>query len=79
MGILQEDASTYLDRKKAALLANLAISEEAINALIKERNEARSQRKWARSDEIRNQLLAKNIDLKDGPEGTKWEIRRNHP
>jgi len=79
MGILQEDASTYLDRKKAALLANLAISEEAINALINERNEARSQRKWARSDEIRNQLLAKNIDLKDGPEGTKWEIRRNHP
>jgi cysteinyl-tRNA synthetase len=79
MGILQEDASAYLSRKKAALLAGLDIDEATINALIQERNEARSGRNWARSDEIRDQLLASNIELKDGPEGTKWEIRRIQP
>lgn len=77
MGLLQEDAATYLRQKKAALLEGLDIDETAINALIKERNEVRGLRNWARSDEIRDQLLAKNIELKDGPEGTTWGVRRN--
>jgi cysteinyl-tRNA synthetase len=77
MGLLQEDAVAYLSRKKAALLEGIDIDEATINAMIQERNKARSGRNWARSDEIRNRLLAKNIELKDGPEGTTWEIKRN--
>jgi cysteinyl-tRNA synthetase len=77
MGLLQENAVTYLSRKKAAQLERIDIDEATIVALIKERNEARAGRNWARSDQIRDQLLSKNIELKDGPEGTTWEIRRN--
>ena len=77
MGLLQEDAFEYLQQKKAALLEGLDIDEATINSMIKERNEARSSRDWARSDEIRDRLLAQNIELKDGPAGTTWEIRRN--
>jgi cysteinyl-tRNA synthetase len=77
MGLLQEDAAAYLSQKKAVLLEGLDIDEETINVMIKERNEARVGRDWARSDEIRDQLLAKKIELKDGAEGTTWEIRRN--
>jgi cysteinyl-tRNA synthetase len=77
MGLLQQDATTYLNCKKASQLEGLDIVEETINALIQERNEARAVRNWARSDQIRDQLLIKNIDLKDGPEGTTWTIRRN--
>jgi cysteinyl-tRNA synthetase len=77
MGLLQEDAVAYLSRKKAAQLEGIDIDEETINAMIQERNEARIGRNWARSDELRNLLLASNIELKDGPEGTTWEIKRN--
>jgi cysteinyl-tRNA synthetase len=77
MGLLQEDAATYLRRKKAVLLGGLDIDEQTIIAMIKERNEARSARDWSRSDEIRDRLLAKNIELKDGPEGTTWVIGKN--
>ena len=79
MGLLRGDAATYLSQKKATLLEGLDIDETTITALIKERNEVRGLKNWARSDEIRDQLLAKNIELKDGPEGTIWGIRRNQP
>ncbi len=40
---------------------------------IEERNQARASKNWARSDEIRDELKAKGIILKDSPQGTTWE------
>ncbi len=77
MGILKEDANSYLTRKKEALLAGLEIDEVTIDAMILERFEARKSKNWQRSDEIRDMLLEKNIELKDGPEGTSWGILRS--
>lgn len=46
--------------------------DEAIDALITERNQARETRDFARSDEIRDQLKAQGIILEDTPQGTRW-------
>ena len=43
-----------------------------IQTLIDERNQARSQRNFQRSDEIRDQLLERGIKLVDTPNGTEW-------
>ena len=43
-----------------------------IEALIEERNAARKEKNWARADEIRDQLKAMHIELKDTPMGVKW-------
>jgi len=48
------------------------ISEE-IEALIKKRDQARKDKDWATSDEIRDDLKAKGIELIDSKEGTKWK------
>lgn len=77
MGILQEDAATFLKIQKQKLLSEIDIDEETINNLIKERRISRDEKNWARSDEIRDELLAKNIELKDGPEGTTWSVKRS--
>ncbi len=77
MGILQEDAAGYLAAKKAAMLADISISEEEIENLIKERNQAREAKDWAQSDIIRDRLLEEGIELKDGPEGTGWAVKRS--
>lgn len=47
-------------------------SSAEIEALIDERNQAREQKDYARSDEIRDELLARGIILKDTPQGVKW-------
>ena len=41
-------------------------------ALIKQREEARNQKNWAVSDDIRAQLAGQGIHLMDTPEGTDW-------
>jgi cysteinyl-tRNA synthetase len=76
MGILQENAADYLAAKKAAMLAKTDISEAEILTFIQERNQARANKNWARSDEIRDKLLKQGIELKDGPEGTGWSVKR---
>ena len=45
-----------------------------INMLISMRNQARENKNWALSDKIRDELLAKGIQLKDGAEGTTFTI-----
>ena len=51
----------------------LSISEEEINKLINERNEAKANKDYAKADEIRKYLQDKGIILKDTREGTTFE------
>ena len=45
-----------------------------VSLLIKLRKEARENRDWALSDQIRDELLAMGIQLKDGREGTSYTL-----
>ena len=53
--------------------AEAELLDEEIEALIEERNQARKNRDFARSDEIRDQLLSMNIILDDTRQGTRWK------
>ena len=46
-----------------------------ISNLIVERNEARQNRNFKRSDEIRDLLLERGIELIDTPSGTEWRMK----
>jgi cysteinyl-tRNA synthetase len=43
-----------------------------IEALIKQRNDARANKDWAMADDARDKLAALNIILEDGAGGTTW-------
>ena len=43
-----------------------------MDQLIAERNQARKDKNFARSDEIRDQLKDQGIILEDTPQGTRW-------
>jgi len=47
--------------------------DSEVETLIKERNQARANKDFARSDEIRDELATKGIVLEDTPEGTIWK------
>ncbi|CAN0476699.1 unnamed protein product [Discosporangium mesarthrocarpum] len=50
-----------------------SVSNEKVEALIAERNEAKKQKNYKRADEIRDELKAQGIVLEDGPGGTTWK------
>jgi cysteinyl-tRNA synthetase len=47
-------------------------ADSAIDALVRERDEARAARDFARADAIRDELAAQGIKLEDSPRGTTW-------
>jgi cysteinyl-tRNA synthetase len=49
------------------------MSEEEVEALIAERNQARKRKNFSRSDEIRAQLLERGVVLEDTKEGVRWK------
>mgnify|MGYP005992101443 FL=1 len=67
LGMLQSDPDTFLK-------GGSENDDEAaeIEALIKQRNDARAAKDWAAADAARDALNAKNIVLEDGPAGTTW-------
>jgi cysteinyl-tRNA synthetase len=50
-----------------------AIGDAEIDALVQERTQAKKSRNFARSDEIRKQLLDQGVILEDTKEGTRWK------
>ncbi|MBL8175058.1 MAG: cysteine--tRNA ligase, partial [Bryobacterales bacterium] len=54
-------------------VAEGAIADVDIDALIAERTAAKKSRNFARADEIRNQLLAQGVILEDTKEGVRWK------
>ncbi|WP_396151593.1 cysteine--tRNA ligase [Flavobacterium sp.] len=48
--------------------------EGVVNLMIQMRNEARANKDFALSDQIRDQLLAVGIQLKDGKDGTSFSV-----
>ena len=67
LGLLQGDP-------KAFLQAGATLDEAAIAALIQRRADAKAARDFAQADQIRKDLLAQGVVLKDSPTGTTWEV-----
>jgi cysteinyl-tRNA synthetase len=58
------------------IAAKARMDTAAIAAAIAARNDARKAKNFAESDRIRDELLTKGIVLKDGPQGTTWEVQK---
>jgi cysteinyl-tRNA synthetase len=89
LGILNEEPHAFLDGMRERELRRLherkdqpeevgsafeVLTKEQIEAKISERAEARKAKDFARADEIRQWLSDRKVHLKDGPDGTTWEI-----
>ena len=58
------------------IAAKTKVDEIAIADAIAARKKARAEKNFAESDRIRDALLAQGIVLKDGPDGTTWEVKK---
>ena len=78
-GLVQEEPAVYLEKRKERLLAGLEITPAEIEEMISKRQQARRNKDWAEADRLRDRLLEHKIAIKDGPEGTTWEVLQEHP
>jgi cysteinyl-tRNA synthetase len=69
LGILQGDPKAYLQ-------AGAGLDETAIQTLIAQRADAKAGKDFTRADQIRKDLAAQGIVLKDSPTGTSWEAHK---
>ncbi|PLR38125.1 cysteine--tRNA ligase [Chimaeribacter arupi] len=68
LGLLAQEPEQFLQSGAQADEGDVA----QIEALIKQRNDARAAKDWAMADSARDQLNALGIILEDGPQGTSW-------
>jgi cysteinyl-tRNA synthetase len=55
------------------LRARQGLTDEAIEALVAERTQAKRQRNFARADQIRAELAEKGVVLEDSKDGVRWK------
>jgi cysteinyl-tRNA synthetase len=67
LGLLEQDPVKFLQGDKQD-----DVDVALVEALIKQRNEARASKNWAQADEARDKLNAMNIVLEDSANGTTW-------
>ncbi|HKJ22858.1 MAG TPA: cysteine--tRNA ligase [Gammaproteobacteria bacterium] len=88
LGLLQTDPEMYLrgsptvinagvgrwrwTGRPATIGASPAITDEQIDELIANREQARRDKNWAEADRIRDELKAQGIVLEDSAKGTTW-------
>ena len=71
LGLLGREPTAFLRGAPAAGEGG-AMPEAEIEALIRERREARAAKNFSRGDQIRAELLSRGIVLEDSPQGTSW-------
>jgi cysteinyl-tRNA synthetase len=72
LGLLQMTDSEW----RALRPAGVEIDETLVDKLIEDRRTARAAKNFAEADRIRGELDAIGVLVKDGPEGTTWEVKR---
>lgn len=72
LGLMPTSLSEALDQLKEKALKRAKLTEDHILEKIEERNIARINKDYEKSDEIRKNLAAVGITLMDTPSGTSW-------
>jgi len=74
LGLCDKEPSTALKDLRQFMITCKGLDKDIIEAKLKERTDARANKDWAKSDAIRDELLAMAVELRDGPGGTDWKI-----
>ena len=74
LGLFGEEPDAYLRRDREREAAKRGLSVPEIESRIAERRAAREAKEWQKADEIRKDLAARGVILKDSPTATTWSI-----
>jgi len=70
LGLLQQDPADWFARG----VGEGELDAAAIDELVRQRQEAKSERDFAKADAIRQHLLERGIEIEDTPLGPRWKV-----
>lgn len=76
MALFQNPAQQFLVEIDDMLLKKKNLLRSEIDAIVAKRTEARAQKDFAKSDEIRGKLTEMGISVSDTPQGSEWEVSK---
>lgn len=74
LNLFAQPPQEFLSGLKNLVLVDRGLQVAEIDSAIAARRDARAERDFATSDRIRDELLAKGIELRDSPTATEWDI-----
>jgi cysteinyl-tRNA synthetase len=74
LGVFATDPAEFRTRLKAGRLSRTGIDAARVEALVAERQAARANKDFSRSDAIRDELAALGVEGKDTPAGPEWDV-----
>jgi cysteinyl-tRNA synthetase len=76
LGVFGSDPADYARRTNEMGATTAGVDAAKIEALIDERKQARVAKDFKRADEVRDELAAMGVELKDRPDGTtEWKMK----
>ncbi|MBI2395890.1 MAG: hypothetical protein HYV09_40375 [Deltaproteobacteria bacterium] len=60
---------------RAKRLPRLGLEAAEVEARLAAREAARQRRAFGEADAIRTEFEARGLDVRDGPDGTRWRVR----
>ncbi len=72
--VLEENPADYINKLEEYQLAKNKITKEYILSKIEKRRALKVNKQYVEADKIRDELLEKNITLKDSGEDVEWEL-----
>lgn len=76
MAMFQEPADGFLLKLDNMLLEKMKVQRADVDMVVAERSQARANKDFAKSDELRKKLTDMGISVSDTPEGSFWEVTK---
>lgn len=74
LGLFTQQPSVFLENLRSMRATRKGIDTSLVTNLMQERQKARKDKDFARSDAIRDQFASLGIEMRDTPEGPVWDI-----
>ena len=74
LGLFNQEPETFLASLREIRARRRGLDMNKVVELLRERQEARAAKDFARSDAVRDELAALGVEVRDTPEGPVWDI-----
>ena len=74
LGCFGDDPAEFLARRRDLKAQRIGLDMTRLESLLAERTAARQAKDWAEADRLRDELAQLGVTIKDGPQGTSWDL-----